>query len=257
MPKKDSYYSSTLEKGLKVLAAFGPQTPEFTLSQLARHLGLNKTTTYRMVNTLVELGYLHREPQGKLLRPGFQALCLANDLLRSSDVVDMIKPLIDEVHRRYNITVDAALYQPDALIIAYRREANETLTYRLPTMHRELHSTSLGKAFLAYQPREKMLAILDRVPRTRRTDKTITERQAVLDELEATRRRGYAKSDEEYVPGLITLGAPLIKPDTDQAVGAISFDFSGAQNQLEEVERQYAGIIVDLAGRLSKILPVF
>ena len=58
MSKGKFYFSKSLEKGLKILSLFNRENPVMTQSRIAKTLDLNMTSTYRYINTLVELGYL-------------------------------------------------------------------------------------------------------------------------------------------------------------------------------------------------------
>ena len=61
MSKGKYYFSKSLEKGLKILSLFTEETPVLTQSEIAKTLDLNRTTTYRYINTLDELGYLKKD----------------------------------------------------------------------------------------------------------------------------------------------------------------------------------------------------
>ena len=61
MSKGKYYFSKSLEKGLNVLALFNKERPVLTQSEIAKTLGLNMTSTYRYINTLVELGLLEKD----------------------------------------------------------------------------------------------------------------------------------------------------------------------------------------------------
>ena len=69
MSKGKYYFSKSLEKGLKILSLFSRDTPVLTQSGIARALGLNMTSTYRYINTLVEMGYLEKDARTKEIRP--------------------------------------------------------------------------------------------------------------------------------------------------------------------------------------------
>ena len=76
----DQYFSTTLEKGLSILRLFDRDHTRLTLTQITGLCGLNKTTAYRLVNTLVSLGYLSKNPKSKVLRLGFNALVLGKEV---------------------------------------------------------------------------------------------------------------------------------------------------------------------------------
>ena len=69
-----NYRVESLARGLAVLSSFAEQTPTLSLTDIAGRLKLNKTTTFRFLSTLEELGYLQRDQQTKLYRPGLEVL---------------------------------------------------------------------------------------------------------------------------------------------------------------------------------------
>lgn len=255
MASKRQYFSTSLEKGLKILSLFDTETHSLTQTEISRILSLNMTSIYRFVNTLVELGYLEKDAKTKEVRLGIRSLALSTNVIRSSDELRLIKKLVDEVYDRYNITIDVAFTVDDNFMRAYQREAKETLTYHLPAVARNsLHNTSIGKAYLSTlsdDSLKEMVAMIEFAPKTR---KTIIDKDQLLKEIEKTRDRGYAMCVEEYLPGLITIGAPLINLDTGKGLGGVSFDFSIIQQDAHAMEEQYSALIVKLAGAISEVL---
>ena len=254
--KKDTYFSTSLHKGLRVLSLFIEKQSPISQTEISKHLGLNMTSTYRYVNTLVCLGYLERESKSKRLKLGLQCMALGANFLKNFDSLEEIKSLVNSVPERYGMTIDVAFVVDNALMNVYRREAEDTLVFRLPSVSRAWHTTSLGKAYLSHISETALIEIIENIDLTPKTPNTIIEREDLLSELKKTKQRGYSRSNEEFLPGLITIGAPLINLETDYAVGAVSFDFSTIQFNLHEVERNYAEILKELAHSLSKVITV-
>lgn len=88
------------------------------------------------------------------------------------------------------------------------------------TLDREyLHCTALGKAIIANLPRDRVAAILDQHGQPALAENTITDRDQLFDELEEIRSLGYALDDEERLPGLRCVAAPIkLSEDTYAAV---------------------------------------
>lgn len=255
MAPNRQYFSTSLEKGLRVLSLFDTENRSFTQTEISRILSMNMTTTYRFVNTLVELNYLEKDAKTKEVRLGIRSLALCTNMMQSSDELRLIKKLVDEVHNRYNITIDVAFAVDNSFMRAYQREAKETLTYHLPAVARNsLHNTSIGKAYLSTLSEGSLKRMVDGISFTAKTEKTITDKEQLLAEIEETRQRGYAVSVEEYLPGLITIGAPLINLNTGTGLGGVSFDFSIIQQDAQSMEEQYSTLIVDLAESISEVL---
>ncbi|MFC6734127.1 IclR family transcriptional regulator [Haladaptatus sp. GCM10025893] len=79
----------------------------------------------------------------------------------------------------------------------------------------------MGKAILAYKPQSELNAILEATDFESLTNETITDEQALRDELEQVRETGFAYNREETIPGLVGVGAPIRNQDGG-VYGAIS-----------------------------------
>jgi DNA-binding IclR family transcriptional regulator len=256
MSKGKYYFSKSLEKGLKILALFNRETSSLTQSTIAKALSLNMTSTYRYINTLVELGFLEKDAKTKAIRPSVQCLMFCTNLLRATDHRRLIKGVVDEIHQAHNISIEVAFVVNDTLVRFYNREAAETLTYRLPDSSKNcLHNTALGKAYLAALPEARMKRKIEAMVLVPKTEKTIQDKVVLLSELMTVKRCGYAMAVEEFLPGLIAIGAALADPLSGDAVGAVSFDFSVIQHAAEDIRAKYAAMIVKTAEALSDLLP--
>ncbi len=257
MSKGKYYFSKSLEKGLKILSLFSRDTPVLTQSEIARTLDLNMTSTYRYINTLVELGYLEKNAKTKEIRPSILCLLFCANLMRATDHLRMIKAVVDRIHRERNITIDVAFAVEDAMVRIYHRTAEEILTYTLPDASKNcLHNTALGKAYLSSLPDDMIAEKIEGMDLVAKTGKTITDRGRLIAELNLSRTCGYAVSDEEYLPGLVSIAAPLFDPISGLGVGAVSFDFSVLEHSADDIQARYGGLIQETAGTLSKILPL-
>ena len=70
------------------------------------------------------------------------------------------------------------------------------------------------------------------------------------------KERGYALNNEEWLRGLIAIGAPILDLETNKVVGAVSFDFSTLQFSLKTMEEKYAKLILKLARDISQAVTV-
>ncbi len=256
MSKGKYYFSKSLEKGLKILALFNRETSALTQSEIARKLDLNMTSTYRYINTLVELGYLEKDARSKVIRPAILCLPFCNNLLGATDHMHLIKGVIDRVHSEHNISIDTAFVVSDTIVRIYHKSAEETMTYRLPDSSTDcLHNTALGKAYLISLDPEQLRQKMKTIELTPKTQHTITTKADLFAELDKARLHGYAKNIEEFLPGLIAIAAPLVDPRTGKGIGAVSFDFSVLQISVENMEKRYAALICEVAKVLSGLVP--
>jgi DNA-binding IclR family transcriptional regulator len=213
------------------------------------------TSTYRYINTLAELGYLDKNAKTKEIRPAAHCLLLCTHLLRATDHLKMIREIVDRTHRDNNISIDVAFVTDDALMRVYHRDAEETLTYRLPDVAPNcLHNTALGKAYLASLPEAMAVEKIAALTLVARTGNTIVDKEKLLAEIRLARQRGFALCREEYLPGLLAIGAPLYDAISGIGIGAVSFDFSILQKTPHHLAAEYGDMIRETAATLSGVL---
>jgi DNA-binding IclR family transcriptional regulator len=227
-----------------------------TQSEIAKTLGLNMTSAYRYINTLVELGYLEKNTKTREIRPSIMCMLFCTNLMRTNDHLKMIKEVVDRIHSENNISIDVAFVVDDTIVHIYHRDAEETLTYRLPDFSKNcLHNTALGKAYLSSLTDDLIAEKLDTMMLVAKTEKTVVNKEALAAELKKTKARQYALTEEEYLPGLVAIGAPLYDPVSGKGVGAVSFDFSVLQISAAEIQAKYGGLIKETAKAISELLP--
>jgi len=256
--KINPYFSASLEKGLNILRLFNRDRPTWHLGQISQSTGINKTSAFRFVNTLVQLGYLKKHPQTKLISLGLQVVGLALNFSPNENISEISKPFIDEISEAHNLTVELAIFEEDVLVVVYRREAKGALVPRFPVTRtaERLYCTSLGKAVLAYLPPNELMNIINKLPLVTKTAGTIIDRKDLIAHLKIAKEKGYAVNNEEWVPGLIAIGAPITNLKTNVVVGAVCFDFSTSQSSLEIIEKKYSGLITQLARDISQAVTI-
>lgn len=253
MSKGKDYFSKSLEKGLRVLSLFDHKTKVLTQSEIARRLDMNMTSTYRYINTLVEMGYLVKDEKTKKIFPSTQCLVFCNNLLRATDHLKIIRRVVDQLHRQHNISIEVAFAVGESLIRIYNREAEETFTYSLPdSTQNSFHNTALGKAYLSTLSTEQLQKQIRSMELAARTDKTITDRDALLKEIMTVKMQLFATTEEEYLPGLLAIAAPIYDPVSGAGVGAVSFDFSTMQQTGSEIKEKYSELVKKTGTRLSE-----
>jgi IclR family pca regulon transcriptional regulator len=96
LKKSKSSISETLDKGLKILNLYCEDKSSYSLGEISRILGINKTSVSRFVNTLCEHGYLQKGDKGREYSLGIRTIPLAHSFLQKAEIVRNIKPYVDE-----------------------------------------------------------------------------------------------------------------------------------------------------------------
>jgi IclR family pca regulon transcriptional regulator len=248
-------HSQSLERGLAILASFTSSRPLLGTSELARALGLSRSTTHRYIATLSRLEYLHQDAETRKYRLGPRVLDLGFSAINSMDVREISGPYLRQLSDDTGYTVNLAILDgSDVLYIercrtsrAGQREIDLDIHVgsRLPA-----YCTSLGKAMLAFVPAVAQAAILDRIEFAKLGPNTIVERAALLAELERVRREGFAVNDEELAYGLRSIAAPLRGHD-GSAVAAINLAVHRTMVSMDDLVLRLSPVLKRAAAEIS------
>jgi len=250
--QNQQYFSKTLEKGLIILNLFDRDHQHRSLSEISRLTGINKTSAYRFVNTLLQMGYLRKNSKNKSLRLGPRAFVLGHHFFHGFDIFQSVKPIIDKTFLEQKISIDSALLHGHTLISLYRREMPNLLYFRLPLIMEELYARAMGKAVLAKLSTVEVTNIIKKTRVTKHTPNTLLSEEEILKDIEVTRTRGYSINNEEYVEGLICIGAPLMDLRENAVVGAVSLDFPTSEYSIDSIKKDYPRVLTKLASELSE-----
>ncbi len=249
------YFAKTLEKGMRILNLFDYGHSVWSLTAIAGKMGMNLTSTYRLANTFIELGYLNKDPKTKLLRLGPMAVAMGHQILRGFDLNRMIEPIVDEIHHKYNVSIEVSLLQSNLMVQIYSIEEIATLTYNQEAVSVFLYCTASGKAVLANLPKEELGKLVSRQSFEIKTDQTISDKEGLYIDLDLVRKRGYAINNEEYIRGLIAIAAPILNLNTQRAMGSVTFTSTTLKHSMAEFEAKYSAVLCALAQRLSGMIP--
>lgn len=223
--QEDKNYIEVMGKIFSVLEYFienSGRQRSVAFSEIAKALPFARTTVHRILYSLEKLGYLEKdEIQShyqlatkffELTGPAvhfrrLQAVArsaMQNLLLRFGETVNL--GILDDGQ----VTYIEVLQSPSALRIA-----------AVPGERNPVHSTALGKTFLAYLSEEEAMAILDRHPLIRMTPKTITQKKHLMEHLALVRERAVALDMEENLSGVVCVAAPIFD-SSGRAVASLS-----------------------------------
>jgi len=169
-------------------------------------------------------------------------------------MVRLVKPFVDEANQKHGLHVDVGIVAGDAVYLIYRRESKDTKAFRSFSYSSDLHYLATGKAAMAFMDPQELDSLLDRLTLTARTERTITDKDELRRDLRRALEHGYSVNHEEFVPGLIAIGAPLFSLRTNKVVGGVSFDSTTDQYSMQEFERLYAPYLVELAKKISAVV---
>ncbi|MEA2718642.1 MAG: IclR family transcriptional regulator, acetate operon repressor [Candidatus Eremiobacteraeota bacterium] len=208
-PKNDTLGGVT--RALRVLNVFAKNATRRPLSarSVAEQLGMNVSTCYHVLNTLIAERYVVRDPDTGLLTlgPNVAALSRAYDV--QLGVTPEIAAIFRDLARDTGENVALGMLQRDTLAIVEVIESVERLRVAgwSPGIAEHLHARALGKAVLAYKDDAFVARHFEREPPAALTPNTRTTLGAIRESLATTRARGYSEDVEEFAQGVCGIGA--------------------------------------------------
>jgi DNA-binding IclR family transcriptional regulator len=194
--------------------------PELGLSELARRIGVAKSTAHRTCSVLVARGLLDRSPTGGY-RLGLRLVEYGHLATARSAIKDRGLPLLVELRNALGETVQIGVPAGVDVVYVERVEGVHALRYATENSRRSpLHRSSAGKALMAFHP--ELLDARVRAGLPASTGYTIVVADVLAAELTRIRDRGYARSVDETELGMSSLAVPVQGPSGDQVVAAIS-----------------------------------
>ena len=218
--------SQSLERGLAVLRAFTPDRPTLGISELARGLALTRSTTHRYVATLATLGYLEQDGPTRKYRLGPRVLDLGFSVLASLDLREVAAPHLRRLTDSTGHTSNLAIRDDTDVILIDRVRGRPGRYHHLEfTLHVgsriPAYCSATGKALLAFLPRPDLEQVLERIDLIQRGPRTLTDKRALLAELDQVRRTGIAVNDEELESALRSIAAP-VRARSGEVVAAVN-----------------------------------
>jgi len=197
-----------LEKGLAVIEAFDQDRPRLTISEVAARCGLTRAAARRYLITLEYLGYVSSERKMYALSP--KVLRLGQSYMHSARLPRIVQPELHKLAYALKEASSAGVLDGDDVICIAATEAGRLVSSTLqPGTRVPAYCTANGRMLLSALPLAQVDAWVARQTLEARTPHTLTEHEALADEIARTRSQGYATVDQEFEMGLRTVSVPL------------------------------------------------
>lgn len=253
--KKDRKFITSLARGLSVLGAFDQAHPKLGISELAERTRLSKSTIFRLVYTLQELGYILPAGEGKKYTLGPKVLGLGFTVLSSLELRDVAQPYLQELSGEVRETVNLAVLDGWQLMYVERIKTQQIVNINLHVGSRlELFNTGMGRVLAAFNGQEWIEAYLSYLKKIPKADPYRKDHgKKLLKILEEVRERGYAINNEELTPGLISIAAPVRNRDGSVA-GAVNIAVSSSLYSVEKLKKNLLGPLMKTTEAISSAL---
>ena len=251
-PANPKNYVASVGKAFAVLKSFKSETFELTLSEIAARADLDRGTAFRLIQTLVELGYLQAVPQSRRFRLGIACLDLGYTALSHGSLRPIVDPLLRDLVP--DVGDAASLGILDGGDVIYLARIGTGLDRhkidRRPGSRIKAYAAALGHVMLAGLAKDQQRARLEATERIKLSERTLTDLKTLLTRLDQVRKQGYAISDGENAYGLRTVAAPVFGSDKSIVAG-VSLTVDANRTDIKAFEKSALPQVLRVAQLLS------
>lgn len=202
---------------LEVMAGIEGPAP---LREIAAATKLPKGTLFRILQTLVSLGYAGQSPENGHYHLTSRLSFLGRNA-RHEELKQLVSPHMRQLSERFNETVNLGVLEGTHVYYLTVLEARRNLSWKVETGARDVYyATALGRAIVAHLPQDQREMLLEQTrlrSRTLHTVPSLLELRAILAEV----AKGHVAIDaEENDVGVVCVGYPVFLDD--KVVAAIS-----------------------------------
>jgi IclR family pca regulon transcriptional regulator len=253
--KKARSTVQSLAKGFRVLEAFTSENDEQTLSQIAMAAELDPGTTFRMLNTLVDLGYVSRIPESRRFALTLKVLDLGFHAIARTDLRSIVRPILRSLVSETNEAASFAVLQGADVLYLERVRAGITrlgVDIRIGTTV-PATQTAIGQSILAFLPEQQVQKVQMLTPTTPFIIKPHATEPALQDLLVQIREDGFVLTESLFTDGLRILAVPVLDID-GYPVGAISIAAPSVRCTADELRCRALNSTLEAAKDIGKAL---
>ncbi len=239
----------TAARTLSLFEAFADDQTPLPLSNLAKRIDTPVSSCHALIKTLQALGYVYVLEQKKRVYPTKRLLQVAQAIATHDPLLESVSPVLHELRDELGETVILGKRQGDAVVYLDVIEGTHTVRYAArPGDAKPLHSSAIGKAMLGQETDQTLQALLEQLPLTPATGRTLTDRHQLMDDIVESSRRGYFITRGENVDDVMAIA--IARQVYGETLGvAIAGPMERMSRQLEH----YLATLIRHGDRLTRL----
>ncbi len=253
MKGKPNQLVKSVDRALNILEVVSQSKEPLGVTELSNKMDLNKSTVYRMLNTLQYRGYIAQDNENDKYTTGLKLFELGSLVINELDLRKATISYLEDLMKLTGETVHLGILDDGEVIYIEKVESSETIR-----MHSKIgkrvyaHNTSLGKILLAYSDEEVMENILNNKGLPKTTENTIIKQKKFKKHLQQVKEQGYAVDNEESEKGINCIAGPIF--DHKGEITA-AFSISVPKIRLNvDITKKYGDLILEYSKRISEAL---
>lgn len=224
-----------VDRAIRILELFDEQNAELKVTEISERLNLHKSTVHSLLKTLQMHGYVRQNEENGKYRIGLKLLERGQLVAQTLDIRSIARPFIVRLSQETGQTVHLVLMVDGGGVYIDKVEGERAvIRYSRIGKRVPFHSSAAGKVLIAFLSDAELNRLLQNYEFERRTERTITDKAALLEELKRVRERGYAIDDQENEIGVRCYAVPL-RNHTGEVIAAVSISMLASLVSDEEI----------------------
>lgn len=192
------------------------------ITEIAGRLSMDKSSVFRALNTLKSKHYVRQEQDSLKYSNSYKLFEMGHNVVRKTGLPKMAYRFMRQLSRKVEGAVSLGVRDGVRAVYIDKIESDATVRVSMKIgQSLPLYCTGMGKALLAWVPEKKVRNLLGAVQFVKSGPNTLESLEALASDLVEIRRRGYSIDNEEHIPGLFCLAAPVFDASGD-TIAAIS-----------------------------------
>lgn len=232
----ERYRIRAVERALVLLKTFLGNESELSATEIGKRVELDPSTTFRMLVTLEEHGFVRQDPTSGKYRLGVSCLELGSQFLKFNDVRKSAVDAMQKLRDQFGETVHLGILDGNEIVYLEKMPGLHAIGLMSSRVggRAPAHATAIGKVLLAYLPDGELGTRLPRWKLTRCTANTITDWKELEKEIARVREQGYALDNQEFETGVKCIAVPIFSHKGIAAALSISGPRERMEGQIEE-----------------------
>jgi IclR family transcriptional regulator, pca regulon regulatory protein len=246
---RNSDFVQSLDRGLAVIRAFGPDRERLTLSEVARTTGLTRAAARRFLLTLVKLGYVRNDGREFSLRP--RVLELGYAYLSGLALPEVAAPYLEELVAKLHESSSISILDGDQIVYVARVPTKRIMTVAISVGTRfPAYATSMGRVLLAAMADDELERYLAEARFEGLTARTVTDPARLRAIVHEVARQGYAIVDQELEEGLRAVAAP-VRGAADVGTAAINVSAHASRVSMAAMRSEILPALLETAHQIE------
>lgn len=199
-----------LEQALTLLEMISKSTKGYTLAEISRELELSKSCVFSLIQTLVDMNYLQKEERTGLYFLGIKTFEVGSRYVENNDIFRAAKEVLENVSLMSNETTHLAILEEHDVVYVCKYDSQQAIRMisyignRVPA-----HATAVGKALLSGFGNDELRHMYEDYPLKKLTNRTITDLDTLIHQIENIRVTGMAYECEESTDNIQCIAVPV------------------------------------------------